>query len=82
VLEIIDIIHMDCHVCAMRGGTKIANAEEIMDKRKVIAAYRSGQISLQECAQILGVDNMQWIDLIRETDIPASRQSAKQSVRL
>lgn len=53
-----------------------------MDKRKVIAAYRSGLISLQECAQILGVDNVQWIDLIRETDMPARRQRTRQSVRL
>ncbi|MCC3373520.1 hypothetical protein [Cohnella sp. REN36] len=28
-----------------------------MDKRKVIAAYRFGLISAQECAQILGLDN-------------------------
>jgi hypothetical protein len=27
-----------------------------MDKRKVIAAYRRGIITVQECAQILGLD--------------------------
>lgn len=28
-----------------------------MDKRKVITAYRRGFITIQECAQILGVDS-------------------------
>ncbi|ALS27769.1 hypothetical protein IJ21_23730 [Paenibacillus sp. 32O-W] len=28
-----------------------------MDKRKVISAYRRGIISVQECAQILGLDS-------------------------
>ncbi|MDF2669061.1 MAG: hypothetical protein K0R67_1367 [Paenibacillus sp.] len=30
-----------------------------MDKRKVIIAYRRGFITIQECAQILGIDSMQ-----------------------
>jgi hypothetical protein len=49
-----------------------------MDKRKVIAAYRRGLISVQECAQILGLDNVQLLGYMRE-----ARQSAKkkQSVR-
>jgi hypothetical protein len=29
-----------------------------MDKRKVISAYRRGMITIQECAQILGIDSM------------------------
>jgi hypothetical protein len=53
-----------------------------MDKRKVIAAYRGGLISLQECAQILGVDNVQWIGLIRETGgTKRMRTFKQQSVR-
>lgn len=53
-----------------------------MDKRKVIAAYRGGLISLQECAQILGVDNVQWIGLIRETGGTRRMKAARhQSVR-
>jgi phage antirepressor YoqD-like protein len=52
-----------------------------MDKRKVIAAYRSGLISVQECAQILGVDNVQLIGLIRETGEAKRRIATKQSVR-
>jgi len=53
-----------------------------MDKRKVIAAYRGGLISLQECAQILGVDNVRWIGLMRETgDLSRMRRTRRQSVR-
>lgn len=52
-----------------------------MDKRKVIAAYRSGLISLQECAQILGVDNVQLIGLIREAGTAKRIAATKQSVR-
>jgi hypothetical protein len=32
-----------------------------MDKRKVITAYRRGFITIQECAQILGIDSMQHV---------------------
>ncbi len=56
-------------------------AEGTMDKRKVIAAYRSGLISLQECAQILGVDNVQWIGLMRESGGAKRMRTTKQSVR-
>jgi len=52
-----------------------------MDKRKVIAAYRGGLISIQECAQILGVDNAGWIGLIREPGEAARRRSTEQPVR-
>ncbi|WP_169507503.1 hypothetical protein [Paenibacillus harenae] len=37
-----------------------------MDKRKVIAAYRRGFITLQECAQILGVDSGQMTRLVND----------------
>lgn len=30
-----------------------------MDKRQVIAAYRRGFLTIQECAQIIGVDSRQ-----------------------
>ena len=56
-------------------------SEGIMDKRKVIDAYRGGLISVQECAQILGVDNVGWIGLIREPGDAAARKPARQPVR-
>ncbi|UJF36182.1 hypothetical protein [Paenibacillus hexagrammi] len=37
-----------------------------MDKRKVITAYRRGMISIQECAQILGIDSMQIMGLMND----------------
>lgn len=37
-----------------------------MDKRKVITAYRRGFITIQECAQILGIDLPQVAGLIDE----------------
>ncbi|WP_219639982.1 hypothetical protein [Cohnella sp. CFH 77786] len=52
-----------------------------MDKRKVIAAYRNGLISVQECAQILGIDNVGLIGMIRESGDGSRRIAAKQSVR-
>ena len=39
-----------------------------MDKRKVIAAYRRGLISVQECAQILGLDNVELLGYMREIE--------------
>lgn len=51
-----------------------------MDKRKAIAAYRDGLISIQECAQIVGVDNVRWIGMIREPGETA-RRPARQPVR-
>lgn len=32
-----------------------------MDKRKVITAYRRGFITIQECAQILGIDSVHQV---------------------
>lgn len=37
-----------------------------MDKRKVISAYRRGFITMQECAQILGIDSVQIIGLMND----------------
>lgn len=47
-----------------------------MDKRVVIMAYRRGLLSLQECAQILGVDNVRLIGLMPEAggDPPAPKR--------
>ncbi|MHA7963595.1 hypothetical protein ACX93W_05560 [Paenibacillus sp. CAU 1782] len=35
-----------------------------MDKRKVISAYRRGDITIQECAQIMGLDGRQMKELM------------------
>jgi predicted DNA-binding ArsR family transcriptional regulator len=40
-----------------------------MDKRKVISAYRNGFITLQECAQILGIDSMQIVGMMQDPDM-------------
>lgn len=37
-----------------------------MDKRKVITAYRRGFITMQECAQILGIDSLQIMGLVND----------------
>jgi predicted DNA-binding transcriptional regulator AlpA len=52
-----------------------------MDKRKVIAAYRRGLISVQECAQILGLDNVELLDYMRDPRAPRPKAIKKQSVR-
>lgn len=38
-----------------------------MEKWKVIQAYRRGMITLQECAQILGIDSMQVMGIMKES---------------
>ncbi|MEX2460818.1 MAG: hypothetical protein WD469_05885 [Paenibacillaceae bacterium] len=52
-----------------------------MDKRKVITAYYRGFITIQECAQILGMDVKQTISIVNEpkTEDP-SDHLRKQSV--
>ncbi|WP_170211429.1 hypothetical protein [Cohnella abietis] len=52
-----------------------------MDKRKVIAAYRRGLISMQECAQILGLDNVELLGYMRESRVIRPKPNKKQSVR-
>ncbi|MFF2887590.1 hypothetical protein [Paenibacillus sp. NPDC057967] len=38
-----------------------------MDKRQVIAAYRRGFLTIQECAQIIGVDSRQAARIADDT---------------
>lgn len=52
-----------------------------MDKRKAIAAYRHGLISMQECAQILGIHNVQHVSLLKDPPTVRSTFAGKQSVR-
>ncbi|CAM2800727.1 hypothetical protein PASE110613_01385 [Paenibacillus sediminis] len=54
-----------------------------MDKRKVIAAYRRGFITIQECAQILGVESAQLSKLMdqpekKERPFPFRNQSVNE----
>jgi len=52
-----------------------------MDKRKVIAAYRRGLISVQECAQILGLDNVELLGHMGDPRATGAKSGKKQSVR-
>lgn len=45
-----------------------------MDKRIVIAAYRRGFITIQECAQIIGVDSKQINRLVEEPILLAAER--------
>ncbi|XID94271.1 hypothetical protein ACF3MZ_07040 [Paenibacillaceae bacterium WGS1546] len=47
-----------------------------MDKRKVIAAYRRGLITVQECAQILGLDNVELLGHMRDAK-PSRKKTVK-----
>ncbi|EGL19597.1 MULTISPECIES: hypothetical protein [unclassified Paenibacillus] len=52
-----------------------------MDKRKVIAAYHRGFITMQECAQILGIDSVQILGMMNDPKMagpsgPWQKQSA------
>jgi len=40
-----------------------------MDKRKVITAYRRGFITIQECAQILGIDSVQVLGIMNDPQL-------------
>lgn len=42
-----------------------------MDKRKVIAAYRHGMLTIQECAQILGVDRPHLVGILDDPRLAA-----------
>lgn len=42
-----------------------------MDKRKVVAAYRRGFLTIQECAQILGLEQVQVSGLINDPKLSA-----------
>ena len=50
-----------------------------MDKRKVIMAYRRGFITLQECAQILGIDSPQLMDMMNDPAMQESYRMRDQS---
>ncbi|QSF43194.1 hypothetical protein [Paenibacillus tianjinensis] len=50
-----------------------------MDKSKVIAAYRRGFLTVRECGQILGVEELQLQSLLKleeskQTVAPAQRK--------
>jgi hypothetical protein len=40
-----------------------------VDKRKVIMAYRRGFITMQECAQILGIDSLQIMGMVDDPEL-------------
>ncbi|MFC4808495.1 hypothetical protein [Paenibacillus sp. GCM10023250] len=46
-----------------------------MDKRKVILAYKRGFITVQECAQILGIDTGQMKGLMNDPELSADSQA-------
>ncbi|WP_197479889.1 hypothetical protein [Paenibacillus swuensis] len=48
-----------------------------MDKRKVIAAYRRGFITIQECSQILGVDTAQMLGLVNDPKLQPEETSTR-----
>jgi hypothetical protein len=48
-----------------------------MDKRKVISAYRRGFITMQECAQILGIDSVQIIGLMNDPQLSDASRTLK-----
>jgi hypothetical protein len=48
-----------------------------MDKRKVISAYRRGFITMQECAQILGIDSVQIIGMMNDPQFPDASRALK-----
>ncbi|MNJ02255.1 hypothetical protein D3C73_1621570 [compost metagenome] len=48
-----------------------------MDKRKVITAYRRGFITMQECAQILGIDSPQIMGMMNDPDMQDARMRSE-----
>lgn len=50
-----------------------------MDKRKVITAYRRGFITMQECAQILGVDSPQLMGMMNDPEMQEILRIREQS---
>lgn len=49
-----------------------------MDKRKVITAYRRGMITIQECAQILGLDSAQIMRMMGEPSLYEAPKTRKE----
>jgi hypothetical protein len=52
-----------------------------MDKRMVIAAYKRGWITIQECAQILGLDAAQIAGILKAEREAGSRRAVMRSKR-
>ncbi|MFC0214853.1 hypothetical protein ACFFK0_20810 [Paenibacillus chartarius] len=50
-----------------------------MDKRKVISAYRRGFITMQECAQILGIDSVQIMGMMNDPQLAETPRTLKQT---
>jgi hypothetical protein len=50
-----------------------------MDKRKVITAYRRGFITMQECAQILGIDLSQLTGMMNDPELQEIRMRKEPS---
>lgn len=55
-----------------------------MDKRIVIAAYQRGFITIQECAQIIGVDKVQMTRLVNDPrlTLDTTAQNEKRPVNI
>ncbi|MEI7024547.1 hypothetical protein [Paenibacillus sp. y28] len=51
-----------------------------MDKRKVITAYRRGFITMQECAQILGIEATQILGMVNDTKLTEPSRPIQQPV--
>lgn len=51
-----------------------------MDKSKVIAAYRRGFLTVRECGQILGVEELQLQSLLRQEEGKQSIPEAQQRI--
>lgn len=51
-----------------------------MDKRKVITAYRRGFLTIQECAQILGIDSPQIMKLVNDPQMSETKPFALKTV--
>ncbi|WP_136606191.1 hypothetical protein [Paenibacillus dokdonensis] len=48
-----------------------------MDKRKVITAYRRGFITIQECGQILGIEDIRLSQMVQDS-VERLKEESKQ----
>ncbi|MEK5446923.1 MULTISPECIES: hypothetical protein [Paenibacillus] len=51
-----------------------------MDKSKVIAAYRRGFLTVRECGQILGLEELQLQSLLRQEEGKQNVSQAQQRI--
>jgi hypothetical protein len=58
-----------------KGSLRSGGAQ--LDKRKVIMAYRRGFITIQECAQILGIDSLQIMGLVDDPELNDKPRTVK-----